>query len=246
MPSIAQNQTKHSPEIKRSMEQLMGLAVFGEAVAAKNYLLMAQLKPEYSEILKKFASMEAQHASWFKEGCKKNDVIPDKEFADGELGYLIDQVQDHFNNKNFEALAVLQGFIVESLAIATYEPYLDIADRFPGTREAFKRALEEERYHVSWIIRYFRLRFFDAPEEFLQLTEQTNVQGVDCVGGTMMNIVDALTTIGLKGADCAGRMIECYTSLLEEVGIDAKKAEQNVIKIFIPVIRKYRRGERTK
>jgi rubrerythrin len=233
-------------EEQRSMNQLMGLAIFGERVAARNYNLMAELKPEFSKILKKFAGMEAQHGAWFAEGSKKNGILPDKEFADRELGYLISQVEDHFKKQNFDALAVLQGFIVESLAIATYEPYLDIADKYPGTREVFQRALEEERYHVSWIIRYLRLRYFDAEEDFMNLAEATNVQGLDCVGGTMMNIADALTTVGLNGADCAGVMVDAYTGLLEQIGVESKRAEQNVISLFMPVIRKYRRGEKTK
>lgn len=235
-----------SPEEQCSMNQLMGLAIFGERVAARNYSLMAELRPEFAPLMKKFAAMEAAHGSWFAESSKQNGIVPDKEFADRELGYLIEQVEDHFQKKHFDALAVLQGFIVESLAIATYEPFLDIADKYPGTREVFQKALEEERYHVSWITRYLRLRFFDAEAEFLELAEQTNVQGLDCVGGTMMNIANALTTVGLKGADCAGIMVDAYTGLLEQIGIDPKRAEQNVISLFMPVIRKYRHGERTK
>lgn len=246
MEITAQQTPERTPAEQRSMNQLMGLAIFGERVAAQNYNLMAELKPEFCKILKKFAGMEAQHGAWFAEGSKKNGITPDKEFADRELGYLIDQVEDHYEKKNFDALAVLQGFIVESLAIATYEPYLDIADKFPGTREGFQRALEEERYHVSWIIRYLRLRFFDAEEEFVKLAEATNIQGLDCVGGTMMNIADALTTVGLKGADCAGVMVDTYTGLLEQIGMEPKRAEKNVIGLFMPVIRKYRRGEKTK
>jgi rubrerythrin len=123
---------------QESIDKLMGLAVFGEKVAAKIYLLMAELKEEFAPLMKKFARMEAQHGGWFTDASRANDIHPDKTFADNELGYLISQVDEHFAAKNFDALAIVQGFIVESLAIATYESFLTIADKYPGTHEVFK------------------------------------------------------------------------------------------------------------
>jgi rubrerythrin len=225
------------------IRRLMGLAVFGEMLAARIYNLMAQLRPEYSPVLRKFASMEGQHATWFRDACRLNAIEPDKKFADNELDYLIAQVDDHFAAGDCEALAVVQGFIVESMAIAIYEPYLQVADRYPGTREIFARALDEERYHVEWMTRYLRLRFFDAEDEFVRLCQRVNVQGIDCIGGTMMKIADYLDSIGLSGADCAGSMMDGYTGLLERVGVPTKEATGNVVGLFMPLIRKYRRGE---
>lgn len=230
----------------QALNELMGLAVFGEKVAARNYTLMAELSPQHNILLRKFAEMEAKHGGWFLEVCHLHNITPDRDFANRELGYLIDQIEDYHRKQDFEAMLVLQGFIVESLAISTYEPFLDIADRYPGSREAFKKALAEELYHVDWITRYLRLQYFDHEEDFLRLAERVNVQGLDCVGGTMMNIANALTTVGLSGADCAGVMIDSYTCLLENLGIEAKRAEKNVLSIFMPVIRKFRKGVRTK
>jgi len=155
-------------------------------------------------------------------------------------------VEDHIEKGSFESLAILQGFIVESLAIATYEPFLNIADEYVGAREVFEKTLDEEHYHVDWITRYLRLRFFDKEEEFTELVEQVNVQGVDCVGGSMMNIADYLNDVGLSGADCAGTMMDHYTEMLTTVGITEKRASKNVISLFMPLIRKYRHGEKTK
>jgi rubrerythrin len=231
---------------QESINKLMGLAVFGEKVAAKIYLLMAELKEEFAPILTKFAQMEAQHGAWFMEASRKNGIEPDKEFADNELGYLISQVERHFKARSFEALAVVQGFIVESLAIATYDSFLCVAHKYPGTHEVFKKALEEENYHVDWILRYLRLRFFDAEDEFKILAERVNVQGIDCMGGTMMNIAEYLDKIGLSGADCAGAMMDGYTQLLEKVGFEQKKATKHVVNMFMPLFHKYRRGEKTK
>ena len=73
-------------------------------------------------------------------------------------------------------------------------------------------------------MRYLRLRFFDSEEEFRLLAERVNVQGIDCMGGTMMNIAEYLDKIGLSGADCAGAMMDGYTQLLERVGFEQKKA----------------------
>jgi rubrerythrin len=231
---------------QESIDKLMGLAVFGEKVAAKIYLLMAELKEEYAPLMTKFARMEAQHGGWFTEASRNNGINPDKAFADNELGYLISQVDEHFAAKNFDALAIVQGFIVESLAIATYESFLKIADKYPGTHEAFKKALEEEHYHVSWILRYLRLRYFDATEEFRILAERVNIQGIDCIGGTMMNIAEYLDKIGMSGADCAGAMMDGYTQLLENVGFEQKQATKHVVSMFMPLFEKYRRGEKTK
>ena len=47
-------------------------------------------------------------------------------------------------------------------------------------------------------------------------------------------------------ADCAGMMMDEYTTLLEKVGIEPKKAAKNVVSLFMPLIRKYRHGEKTK
>jgi rubrerythrin len=227
---------------QQAIDRLMGLAVFGEMVAARTYNLMAQLKSEYAALLKKFAQMEGQHAAWFREASEANGITPDKAFADSELDYLIDQVNDHHAAGDFEALAVVQGFIVESMAIATYEPFLDVADNYPGAKQVFQKALDEERYHVDWVTRYLRLRFFDAESDFLALAARVNVQGIDCVGGTMMKIADYLSTIGLSGADCAGCMMDGYTELLERVGIEQKQAAKNVVGMFMPLIHKYRHG----
>jgi hypothetical protein len=167
-------------------------------------------------------------------------------FADRELGYLLEQVEEYAAAGDFDALAVLQGFIVESLAIATYEPFLGIADRYRGAKEAFVVALADERYHVDWITRYLRLRYFDAVPELLALAERVNARGIDCVGGTMMNIARHLDTVGLSGADCAAGMMDGYTELLEHVGLDQRAALRNVAGMFAPLMAKYRRGERTK
>lgn len=224
-----------------SLNRLMGLAVFGEKVAANTYSLMASLNDQFAPLLKKFSSMEGKHAVWFAEACERNDIEPDKDFADQELGYLISQVRDHHKAGDFEALAIVQGFIVESLAIATYEPFLEIADRYPGAYEVFQKALDEERYHVDWVVRYLRLRFFDAEDEFLELTRRVNVHGIDCIGGTMMNIADCLDVIGMSGADCAGAMMDGYSELLERVGVESKKATHSVVSLFMPLMKKHRK-----
>ncbi len=231
---------------QESIEKLMGLAIFGEKVAAKIYLLLAELKGEYGPLLKKFARMEANHGAWFLDTSRSNGIEPDRAFADNELNYLLSQVDRHFAQRDFDALIVVQGFIVESLAIATYESFLPIAPKYPGTFEVFKKALDEERYHVDWVVRYLRLRYFDAVDDFRVLAERTNVQGIDCIGGTMMNISEYLDTIGMSGASTAGAMMDGYTRLLETVGFEQRAATKHVVGMFMPLIRKYRRGEKTK
>lgn len=242
MTVMTPNSVRRSPEHQTAAEKLMGLVVFGEKVAAKNYVLMGDIKPEYSDLMRKFASMEGQHSTWFRDTSLRNDIEPDKKFADGELGYLIEQVDRYHAERNFDAIAVVQGFIVECLAIATYEPFLSIAHQYEGAYDAFKRALEEERYHVDWVTRYLRLRFFDAEDDFRELAGRVNVQGIDCVGGTLMNIVDCLNTVGLSAADCTGAMMDEYTGLLERMGIDPEQATKDVISLFVPLVRKYRHG----
>lgn len=237
---------ERTPLETESAAKLLGLAIFGERVAAQIYLRMGELKPEYQPLMKKFAQMEAKHGGWFMDAARKNGIEPDRAFAENELGYLLSQVEEHYQNKSFESLAVVQGFIVESMAIATYEPFLKIADKYPGTEKVFRDALDEEHYHVDWVTRYLRLRFFDATDEFTALAEQVNIQGVDCIGGSMMNIAGYLDVIGLSGADCAGMMMDEYTTLLENVGVEPKKASKNVVTLFMPLIRKYRHGEKTK
>jgi rubrerythrin len=234
------------PAEQLAMDRLMGLAVFGEKVAARTYVLMADLKPEHGSLLREFATMEGRHGTWFADVSRDQSFSLDREFADRELGYLIGQVDAHHQAGDFDALAVLQGFIVESLAISTYEPFVEAARRYPGMEQVFARALAEERYHVDWVTRYLRLRFFDAEKDLLALVERVNVQGVDCVGGTLMNITDSLQEVGMSGADCAGGMAHEYTGLLEAVGVPEREATRNVVSLFHPVIRKYRHGERTK
>ena len=111
-----------------SMDRIMGLAVFGEKVAARTYALMADLKPEFAPLLRKFAQMEGRHGLWFAQASAENGFHPDRAFADKELGYLISQVDDHHRAGDFDALAVLQGFIVECLAISTYEPFVEVTN----------------------------------------------------------------------------------------------------------------------
>jgi hypothetical protein len=204
---------------------------------------MGEIKPEYHDLMRKFASMEGQHSTWVRDTSLRNNIEPNKAFADGELGYLTEQVDRYYAERDFDAIAVVQGFIVECLAIATYEPFLSIADQYEGAYDVFKRALDEERYHVDWVTRYLRLRFFDAEDEFMALAERVNVQGIDCVGGTLMNIVDCLKTVGLSAADCTGAMMDEYSSLLERIGINPERATKDVISLFVPLVRKYRHGE---
>jgi rubrerythrin len=244
--SLSRHDARPHGDTALAMARLMGLAIFGEKVAARTYSKMAEINPGYGALLRKFAAMEARHGNSFLNVSRANDVEPDREFAEGELGYLLAQVDDHAGARDFDALAVVQGFIVESLAIATYEPFLEIAGRYPGATEAFGTALAEERYHVDWITRYLRLRYFDAEDEFLALAKRVNVQGVDCVGGTLMNIADYLDRVGMSGADCAGAMLDGYTALLERVGLPQRAALKNVVSMFVPLMAKYRRGQRTK
>jgi fatty aldehyde decarbonylase len=239
--------TAHRPNREQeSIEKLMGLAIFGEKVAAKIYLVLGELRPEYAALLKEFARMEAKHGAWFLEASRANGIEPDRAFADNELNYLLEVVDEYHAAADFDALVIVQGFIVESLAIATYESFLPIAHKFPGTHDAFAKALEEEHYHVDWVVRYLRLRYFDATEEFRRLAERANIKGIDCIGGTMMNISEYLDTIGMSGAHCAGAMMDGYTRLLESVGFEQKDATKHVVGMFMPLIRKYRRGEKTK
>ena len=85
-----------------------------------------------------------------------------------------------------------------------------------------------------------------ATDEFRILAERVNVQGIDCIGGTMMNIAEYLDKIGMSGADCAGSMMDGYTQLLEKVGFEQKQATKHVVSMFMPLFEKYRRGEKTK
>lgn len=229
-----------------ALDKLMGLAVFGERVAARIYASMGRIEPRFAPLMKKFAQMEAQHGADFKNICDELGVTPDREFADRELGYLISQADEHSEKGDFDALAILQGFIVESLAIATYESFLTIADRYPGAHALFQRVLDEERYHVDWVTRYLRLAFFEREEEFATLAKRVNEKGVDCVGGTMMNITNYLDDISLSGAQCAAAMMDGYSGLLEDVGFDKKSAMKHVVALFAPLMKKYRAGERTK
>jgi rubrerythrin len=225
---------------RQAVSSLMGLAIFGEKVAARTYVAMAALRAEHGDLLRRFAAMEARHGSSFLHVSRANGVEPDREFADRELGYLVEQVERYAEDSDFDALAVLQGFIVESLAIATYEPFLGVADEYPGAREAFATALADERYHVDWITRYLRLRYFDSVDEFVALTERVNTQGIDCVGGSMMNIAGYLDVVGMSGADCAAGMLDGYAGLLEGVGLDERAALRSVTALFAPLMVKYR------
>jgi rubrerythrin len=235
-----------TPAQSEAMSKLMGLAVFGEKGAARIYHYMGKLKPEHAGLMKEFAQMEGSHGTWFMDVSRKNGIEPDRAFADKELGYLNRQVEEHYERQDFDALAVLQGFIVECMAISTFDSFLNIADDYVGAREAFGQALEDERYHVDWITGYLQRRFEDRGDEFTELAERVNTQGVDCVGGSMMNIVDYLGEVGLEGADCAGAMMDEYTQLLENVGVERKRAAKNVVSLFMPLIRQYRHGEQTK
>lgn len=229
-----------------AMAQLLGLAVFGEKVAARTYALMGELEPRYTDLMRKFAGMEGKHGAWFAQAARDNGWGLDRDFADRELGYLLDQVHQYHAQGDFDALAVLQGFIVECLAISTYEPFLEISSQYGGLERMLAQALADELYHVGWVTRYLSLRFFDATDAFMQLVERVNARGVDCVGGTLMNITDCLATVGLRGPDCAAAMADTYTSFLTGVGIDQKSATRSVVALFHPVMRKYRRGEKTK
>lgn len=231
-------------KLNLAMARLMGLAVFGEQVAARTYVQMASLKPDFAPLLRNFASMEGRHGSAFDRAARLNGVTPDRAFAQGELGYLVEQVDEYHGLGDFEALAVLQGFIVESLAIATYEPFLEVADRYPGTREAFETALTDEKYHVDWVIRYLRLTFFDRGDAFADLVGRVNSRGIDCVGGTMMNIADCLDAVGMSGAKCTGLLMDTYAHLLEDVGVDSSVATGNVVSLFMPLMRKYRQARK--
>jgi len=226
------------------MASLMGLAIFGEKVAARTYVAMAEVRCDRADLLRRFAAMEARHGSSFLQVSRANAVEPDQEFADRELGYLVEQVDRYAGAADFDALAVLQGFIVESLAIATYEPFVGIADAYVGARQAFATALADERYHVDWITRYLRLRYFDAVDDFVALAERVNAQGVDCVGGTMMNIASHLDVLGLSSVDCVAGMLDGYAGLLEDVGLDKRTALRSVTTLFAPLMAKYRHRER--
>lgn len=96
---------------------------------------------------------------------------------------------------------------------------------------------------MDWVTRCLRLRFFDRDADFVALTQRVNVQGLDCVGGTLMNIASSLDQIGLSGADSAGAMMDGYAELLEGVGIAPRSATQNVVAMFMPLLRTYRQRD---
>ena len=59
-----------------------------------------------------------------------------------------------------------------------------------------------------------------------------------------MNITDYLQAVGLSGADCAGAMTDEYTQLLNQVGVPMRDGTRSVVRLFMPVMRKYRHGEK--
>src|SRR5258708_6676909 len=87
----------------RAMASLMGLAIFGEKVAARTYVAMADIRAEHAELLRKFAAMEARHGASFLQASRANGVEPDRDFADGELGYLVEQVDRYAGERDFDA-----------------------------------------------------------------------------------------------------------------------------------------------
>ena len=221
---------------QQAINRLMGLAVFGEMVAARTYVLMSQLKPEFATLLKKFANMEGQHATWFRDASKANGIEPDKEFADHELDYS-PNVNDHHAAGDFSALAVVQG---SSSSIALYEPFIAVADKYPSVRvtESWTSA-----YHVDWVTRYLQLSFFDEGDTWPGEI-RVNVARIDCIGKRDED--RRLPRESNLGADCARRDDGRYTELLERVGIEQKKAAKNVVGLFMPLIHKYRHGMKIK
>lgn len=228
------------------LSRLLALAIFGEAVAARTYRAMARIKPEFNDLLQRFAAMEAQHATWFARLAKDNELEADREFAEKELGYLTDQVDRYSADNDFDALVVLQGFIVESLAISTYEPAIDAQQAPPEVRAVFEAAAKDERYHVSWVTKYLQLRFFDDQAGLLALAKRVNVQGVDCVGGSLMNIAGYLSAVGIPGSVCTGLMADNYAAMLEAAGVPSQQATAEVVSVLAPLMRKLRRGDKIK
>src|SRR5262249_59066644 len=86
---------------RQAMASLMGLAIFGEKVAARTYVAMADLRVEHGDLLRRFAAMQARHGASFLQVSRANAVEPDREFADRELGYLIEQVERHARASDF-------------------------------------------------------------------------------------------------------------------------------------------------
>jgi Long-chain fatty aldehyde decarbonylase len=229
---ILQARAETSASERLSMDRIMGLAVLGEKIAARTYALMAKLRPEHAPLLQQLAHTEGVHATWFGDICVRNGLAPDRELADKELGHLIALVDAHYAAGDFDALAVLQGFLVEGLAIATYGPFVQAARKYVGLAEVFARALEEARVHVEWVTAYLRERFAGRDAELIALVERVNSQGVERLGGTLTNLTSYLSCVGMSGADCAGSMTDEYVALLERVGIDPRRATKNAVSLF--------------
>jgi rubrerythrin len=225
---------------------LMALAVFGERLAAKTYLAMAALEPRHAGTLRRFAQMEAGHAASFVRVSRNHGLVLGADFAAARLSYLEEQIERYREAGRFDALAVLQGLIVESLAIATYEPFLAIADRYPGAGEVFAAALADEREHVDWMTGYLLARFADTPAALAALAEEVNQSGVDCVGGTLVDIGGYLEAAGLPASQCASAMIDGYAGLLARSGMSEDAALREVVRSFLPLLRRYQAARRAR
>jgi hypothetical protein len=222
------------------MDRLMGIAVLAEKLAAHAYAQLAELRPEESALLLRFAHAETQHASWLGKASAANGFQPDRAFAERELGHLVSQVSAYRAEQDFDAIAVLQGFLLQGLVIATYDPFLDIARRYVGLSQVCSRALAEARHHVDWIARYLHLRFFDRQGELIALVQRVVVRGAHCVGAAWLSYPEYLTGVGLSGAACAGALTDEHAQLLQRAGVEERLATRTALGLVLPAARRCR------
>jgi rubrerythrin len=214
--------------------RLVAMAVSGEKIAAETYVLMSLLRSEHSERLRGFAAIETQHAATFADAGRREGLLPDRLFTDRVLGSCIAQIGEHYAARDFDALAIVQSFVVEALAIATYEPFA--RGHRNGTHEAFRRGLDEERQHVEWLTRYLRLRYFGEEESFLAACARVNTPCITGLGRAFAEIGQDFAALGIEGADCASSMMVQYRGLLDRVGVEHVGASRHVEQMFRPVL----------
>ncbi|OLP17705.1 aldehyde oxygenase (deformylating) [Leptolyngbya sp. 'hensonii'] len=205
-----------SDPYRDAYSRVNGIVLEGEQQAYENFVRLAELLPEHKAELSHLAEMEARHRKSF-EACGRNlKVTPDLDFAQRFFADLHGIFQHAADAGQTATCLLVQALVIECFAIAAYNSYIPVADKF--ARKITESVVKDEYSHLNfgeiWLARFF--------EQVKEEVEAANRQVMPVIW-RMLNWVESdMKALGMVKATLIEDFISRYGEALGHIGFTTR------------------------
>lgn len=219
---MAQSQTGQTLDFRSeayrdAFSRINGIVIEGEQEAHDNFLCLADLLPEYKDVLTYLGKMERRHRKSF-EACGRNlEVTPDLKFAQQFFSELHHSFKAAAANGQIATCLLIQALVIECFAIAAYNNYIPVADDF--ARKATESVVTDEYRHLNFGEVWLKSHFADVKQEL----EAANRKVLPMIWYMLNQVESDASAIGLNKQSLVEEFVVRYSDALGQIGFSTRE-----------------------